>query len=183
MRKLFKKGGFVFVAAGLFVGLGLSASADENTLKDGEGNTQLSEDHAWDKGGWEDTCNKKCDLTSDQKTKLKSIFKKQRESTQPLVDQIKVDMATLQQKVDAKAGDEDIKTILVNLDDEKNKLANVRDSFEDKLDNLLTPTQEAKFLLAKTGHNKWENKDQEKRTGELTKGDDTSENSNSGAAK
>jgi Spy/CpxP family protein refolding chaperone len=172
MRKSFGKGGLVVLAAGLIFGSTLSARADESAVKGGEGVAQMDESRAWEKGGWEDTCTKSCDLTDDQKTKLKAIFKKQRESTQPLVDQIRVDMDTLKLKVDAKASDDDIKTILVNLDSEKDKLATVRDGFEDKLDALLTPTQEAKFLLAKSEHDKWGKMSVKKHDGEMMKKDE-----------
>jgi Spy/CpxP family protein refolding chaperone len=175
MSKLWKKSGLVVLAAGLFFGLALSARADDGAVKNNN-NLTMGEGHGWDKGGWEDTCNTQCDLTNDQKSKLKAIFKKQRAATQPLADQIKVDMAILRQKLDAKASDDNIKAILVNLDSEKDKLATLRDGFEDQLDALLTPTQEGKFLLHKDECAKCGGKGDGKQAGVLTHGDDSSEN-------
>lgn len=148
MKKLLSKKDISVLAAVLFFGVALTARAENSAMKSGDGS-------GWDKGGWEDTCAKSCDLSDSQKEKLKAIFAKQRETTQAMVDQIKIDMDTLKLNVDAKAGDDTIGALLDKIDAEKEKLATQRDGFEDQLDDTLTRTQQAKLLLAKSGHRKW----------------------------
>ena len=141
--------GLVVVAMGIFLGLAVTASAMEKTMKDGGCNMQMGEGQGWDKGGWDEGCQKSCGLSESQTKKCKELFKKQREETQTLCDQIKVDLDTLKLKVDAKAGDDEIKGVLANIETQKDKLKSIRDGYMDKFKATLTSTQQAKFLLAK----------------------------------
>ena len=134
---------------GVFLGLGASARAEEGMPKDD--GMQMSEAHGWDKGGWEDGCKKACDLSDSQSGKVKDLCKKQRKESQSLCDQINVDEDTLKMKLNAKADDDTIKGLLAKIDAEKEKLETIRDGYRDQLDAILSPSQQAKFLLAKEG--------------------------------
>jgi Spy/CpxP family protein refolding chaperone len=97
----------------------------------------------------------KIGLTDDQVTKLKDLMKNQREETKTLADQMRVDMDTLKLKIDSKASDDTIKSLLDNLSAEKKKLQAKREDFINQAKQILTPTQQAKFLLAMKGHGRW----------------------------
>ncbi len=62
-------------------------------------------------GGFMGGLKDKLDLSDDQVSKLKDLLKGQQETMRPLRDQVRVDMDTLQQKVDAKAPDGDLKRL------------------------------------------------------------------------
>jgi len=90
----------------------------------------------------------KLGLTDEQATQIKDLFKKQMESNQPLRDQMKIDMDTLQQKVDMKASDGDLKKLLDKLDGEQKQMQASREKMKDQLRAILTPAQQAKFVYA-----------------------------------
>lgn len=94
-----------------------------------------------------DKMKEKLGLTDDQASKLKDLFKNQMEANKPLRDQMKIDMDTLQQKVDMKASDGDIKKLLDKLDGEQKQMQASRDKMKDQLRSILTPTQQAKMVL------------------------------------
>jgi Spy/CpxP family protein refolding chaperone len=90
----------------------------------------------------------KLGLSDDQVTKIKDLFKKKGQENKPLRDQVKIDMDTLQQKVDSKASDGEIKKVLDALSADRQKLESARREIEDQLKTILTPTQQAKFVLS-----------------------------------
>lgn len=90
---------------------------------------------------------KKLGLTDSQADKLKDLFKKQMEENKTLRDQAKVDMDTLQLKVDSKASDDEIHKLLDKLDSEHQSLQSSREKMKAKIREILTPTQQAKMLL------------------------------------
>lgn len=99
-------------------------------------------------GGWMmDRAKKNLGLTDDQASKMKDLFKSQMEANKPLRDQMKIDMDTLQQKVDLKASDADIKKLLDKLDGEQKEMQASRDKMKDQMREILTPTQQAKMVL------------------------------------
>ncbi len=151
MTKLLKNIGLGVLASGLFFGSVLAVYADDAATKDDNGTAQKG-DHGWNKKGCGDMWKKKFGLTDDQSQKLKDLFKKQREDTQALADQVKVDTDTLRLKVDTKASDDDIKALLDTLSADKKQLKAKRETFSDQFKSILTPTQQAKFLLEKRGH-------------------------------
>jgi Spy/CpxP family protein refolding chaperone len=113
-----------------------------------------------------DKMKEKLGLSDDQAAKLKDLFKSQMEANKPLRDQMKIDMDTLQQKVDMKASDGDIKKLLDKLDSENKEMQASRDKMKDQLRSILTPTQQAKMVLGMRkmgmgmmnrwkGHNGW----------------------------
>jgi Spy/CpxP family protein refolding chaperone len=90
---------------------------------------------------------KKLGLTDDQSEKLKALFKKQMEENKTLRDQTKIDMDTLQLKVDSKASEDEIHKLLDKLDTEHRSLQSSREKMKGKVREILTPTQQAKMLL------------------------------------
>lgn len=98
-------------------------------------------------GGHMDMMKKKLNLTDDQASKLKDLFKGRMEADKPLRDQMKIDVDTLQQKVDTKASDGDIKKLLDKLDAEQKQMQASREKMKDQLRSILTPTQQAKMVL------------------------------------
>ena len=98
-------------------------------------------------GGWIDKAKEKLGLTDDQASKLKDLFKSQMEANKPLRDQMKIDMDTLQQKVDLKASDADVKKLLDKLDGEQKEMQTAHEKMKDQLRSILSPTQQAKMVL------------------------------------
>ncbi len=98
-------------------------------------------------GGHLDKLKEKLGLTNDQAAKLKDVFKSQMEANKPLRDQMKIDVDTLQQKVDAKASDADIKKLLDKLETDNKQMQAGREKMKDQLRAILTPTQQAKMVL------------------------------------
>lgn len=101
----------------------------------------------WMGGGHLGKLKEKLGLTDDQISKIKDLFKSQREAMTPLKDQMKIDMAILQQKVDTKASDGDLKKLLDKLDGEQKQMQASREKMKDQMRSILTPTQQAKFVL------------------------------------
>jgi Spy/CpxP family protein refolding chaperone len=155
MTRLFKFIGLGALVSGLFWGSILSAYADDPATSGGITPAPKGSDHGWNNKGWGDMWKDKFGLSEDQSQKLKDLFKKQKEETQTLVDQMKVDMDTLKLKVDSKAPDDQIKSLLDNLSAEKKELQTKREHFMDQTRTILTPTQQAKFLLEKKGQRGW----------------------------
>lgn len=119
MTKLSKYIGLGVLASGLFFGTILTAYADDPATNDNNGPAQVGGDHGWNKKDWGDGWKDKFGLTDDQSKQLKDLFKKQREETKTLADQMKIDMDTLKLKVDSKASDGQIKALLDKISSEK----------------------------------------------------------------
>jgi Spy/CpxP family protein refolding chaperone len=159
--------------AATLVGAALTAYADDDQapaggddkpgmgqgMDDGMGGDMMDGDHM-------DRMKEKLGLTDDQVSKLKDLFKSQMEANKPLRDQMKIDVDTLQQKVDMKASDGDIKKLLDKLDAEQKQMQDSREKMKDQLRSILTPTQQAKMVLGMRkmgmgmmnrwkGHNGW----------------------------
>ena len=94
-----------------------------------------------------DKLKEKLGLSDDQVSKLKDLFKSQGETMKPLRDQMKIDMDTLQQKVDTKASDGDVKKLLDKLEADQKEMQAGREKMKDQLRAILTPTQQAKMVL------------------------------------
>ena len=150
--RLFLVGSF---ATALFLGYGL-AKADNSMATDDNGGDQsaMNTDHqnnmdhdGMGKGRIEHL-KEKLGLTDDQTTQLKEAFKKQEEAIKPLRDQEKIDVDTLQQKVDIKASDSDIKTLLDKLKEDHKIVQDAQERSMDKMRTILNPTQQAKWVLS-----------------------------------
>jgi Spy/CpxP family protein refolding chaperone len=156
MKKFLGLLGLSALSAFLIFGTLQWVHADDQAQSDNDGQAKMDKGQGWDKGGWggdrSGMWKEKFGLTDAQAEKLQDLFKKQREESQTLRDQIKVDMDTLKLKVDSKASDAEIKTILDNLQAEKKKMEAKQDSFTEQAKTILTPTQQAKFLLQMKGH-------------------------------
>lgn len=146
MTKLFKTLGLA-LAVGFFFGTILVVHADDPSAKDDNGSAPKGSDHGWNKKDWGGMWKDKFGLTDSQIQKLKDLMKKHKDETQALTDQIKIDMDTLKLKVDSKASDDEIKTLLDNLLAEKKSMQAKQQSFIDEARTILTPAQQAKFLL------------------------------------
>jgi len=99
-------------------------------------------------GGHFDWMKKKLGLSDSQATKLKDLFKKQMEEGKPLRDQMKIDMDTLQQKVDTKASNDEVKKVLDALSVDRKSMEASRQKMEDAVREILDPIQQAKFVLS-----------------------------------
>jgi len=162
--RLFLVGG---LATAMFLGYGLAKAQDQNPPVD-----DPSSDHSamqggnhgdWGKGRMEHLKDK-LGLTDDQAAKLKETFKKQMEANKPLRDQEKIDIDTLQQKVDTKASDSDIKDALDKLSADRKSMQAAQDNSMDKIRGILTPIQQAKWVLTmRRGmmDHKWDGKKKE----------------------
>jgi Spy/CpxP family protein refolding chaperone len=98
-------------------------------------------------GGGAERMKEKLGLSDSQATQLKTLFKKQMEGNKPLRDQMRIDMDTLQQRVDLKASDSDIKKLLDKLEAERKEMDSSREKMKDQLKTILSPTQQAKMVL------------------------------------
>ena len=94
-----------------------------------------------------DMMKKRLDLSDGQVSKLKELFKKQREEAKPIRDQLRIDMDKLRQKVDTKAADSDLKDLLDQLQKDRQTLQSAREKLTDQLRDILSPAQQAKFVL------------------------------------
>lgn len=148
-----KKLGRLFLTTGLattlFLGYSLAKAQDQTPPADnqsGDHPAMMDGDHG--DGDRMEHLTKKLDLTDDQATKLKALFKKNMEANKPLRDQEKIDMDTLQQRVDTKASGSDIKDLLDKLLSDRKQLQAAQDNFMDKIRTILNPTQQAKWVLS-----------------------------------
>ncbi len=98
-------------------------------------------------GGHFDKMKEKLGLSDSQASQLKDLFKKQGEDMKPLRDQMKIDMDTLQQKVDAKASDGDVKKVLDALSADRKGMDAARQKMEDSVREILSPTQQGPNLF------------------------------------
>jgi Spy/CpxP family protein refolding chaperone len=142
-------------ATALFLGYGL-AKADDSMAADNQSGDQpaMNADHpdhmdhdGMGKGRIEHL-KEKLGLTDDQATQLKEAFKKQEEAIKPLRDQEKIDVDMLQQKVDTKASDSDIKALLDKLKEDHKTVQDAQERSMDKMRTILNPTQQAKWVLS-----------------------------------
>jgi Spy/CpxP family protein refolding chaperone len=139
------------LAVVIFLGYGLAKAQDQTPPADNQGGDHPAMQDG-DHGDWGkdriDHIKEKLGLTDDQATQLKEAFKKHEEANKPLRDQEKIDVDTLQQKVDIKASDSDIKDLLDKLENDHKQMQQVQDNFMDKIRSILNPTQQAKWVLS-----------------------------------
>ncbi len=91
-------------------------------------------------------------LSAEQATKLKVAFKERRESALLGRDRVEVARAALQERVDSKAPDSEIKAALEKLDAEHRAMRADQEKFNKSLDAILTPTQRARLTLSFMRH-------------------------------
>jgi len=148
----------ILILTATFAGTGWNAYADEDksatnnntpiTIADNDG------DHDGQMGDMKegpmesmDKWKEKLDITDLQDTQLKALFKKNRGEMQLLKDKRKLDLDTLQQKLDSKATSGDLKGQLDTLSADRRKMESVHRKMEDSIREILNPTQQAKFVL------------------------------------
>jgi Spy/CpxP family protein refolding chaperone len=155
------------LATAMFLGYGLAKAQDQNPPTDDQGgdHPRMQDGDHGDHGDWGkdriEHLKDKLGLSDDQATKLKEAFKKQMEANKPLRDQEKIDMDTLQQKVDIKASDSDIKALLDKLKDDHKQIQDTQERSMDKIRAILSPTQQAKWVLTMQRgmmHRQWDGK-------------------------
>lgn len=147
MKKLIYLGSLLTV---LVLGPVMTIRADENQPSTGDGEKMGMKgdmDSPEAGKGRLEKMKEKLGLTDAQATQLKDLFQKQREDTKPLRDQVKIDMDTLKQKVDTKASDSAVKGTLDALSADRKAMQSDREKFMEKIRTILTPTQQAKFVL------------------------------------
>ncbi|HTA77424.1 MAG TPA: Spy/CpxP family protein refolding chaperone [bacterium] len=153
------------LATTLFLGQGLAKAQDAPADNQGGAPPAMSGDHDGmdkkDGKGRLEEMKQKLGLTDDQAAKLKTAMKKQMEANKPLRDQEKIDIDTLQQKVDSKASDSDITAALDKLKEDRKALQEAQERSMEKMKSILTPTQQAKWVLSMgrgMGMGKWDRK-------------------------
>jgi Spy/CpxP family protein refolding chaperone len=147
----------------LFLGYSLVRAQDQAAPADNASGDkmEMKGDHGDGKDRM-DRMKEKLGLSDSQAAKLKEAFKKQMEANKPLRDQEKIDVDTLQQKVDSKASDSDIKDLLEKLKADRKQIQDAQERSMEKIKTILTPTQQAKWVLmmghGAAGRGKWEGK-------------------------
>lgn len=138
------------LATALFLGYGFAKAENQNQPADNQGGDPAMQEgnHGDLDNGRIERLKDKLGLTDDQAIQLKEAFKKQAEANKPLRDQEKIDIDTLQQKVDQKDSDSDIKTLLDKLEKDHKQMQEVQQNSMDKIRTILNPTQQAKWVLA-----------------------------------
>ncbi len=142
--------------AAVLAGAAWTAYADEDKPAADDNGQMSMDDNGGGPGGMQggmmgghfDWMKKKLDLSDSQAEKLKDLFKKQMDENKPLRDQMKIDMDTLQQKVDLKASNGEIKKVLDALSTDRKSMEAARQKMEDAVREILDPTQQAKFVLS-----------------------------------
>ena len=152
MKRYWKMVGLGYLSIVLFLGSFLTAMAGDKTpaankVPDAVGKNMRPE---WDVDPAK-MMEKRLGLSKEQSTQIKELFMKSHEEGKLLFDRLRIDRDTLQLKVDAKAPEEEIKTLLDALQEDRKNLEAHRRQFEDQLLTLLSPTQQALFVLDITG--------------------------------
>ena len=91
------------------------------------------------------------DLSAEQKSKLKDARRANRDAMKEIWDRKEDHLKALKDQVDRKASDSDIEATLKQLKDDKQAMEAQRDKFHEQLEDILTPTQKAKLVLAMMG--------------------------------
>ncbi len=99
----------------------------------------------------------KLGLTGDQTDKLQALSDNEKKEMKPLFDQAAADLKTLVDKVKAGAKDDEIKAVLDTLSGDRQNIETARKKYTDSVRDILTPTQQAKIVIAMTRHDKWGN--------------------------
>lgn len=87
-------------------------------------------------------------LTEDQARKMKESMKARREAVRPLREKLREEKRALLELVRDDASEKDIQASLRRLKDLQKSLEAENERFKGKLEALLTPSQQAKMLLA-----------------------------------
>jgi hypothetical protein len=136
----------------LFLGSFLTVMAAAQTPSGVKGPDAVGKDM---RPGWEPDpakmIEKRLGLSKEQSAKIKELFRKHLEEGKLLFDQLQIDRATLQLKVDSKATEEEIKVLLDALAEDRKNLEAHRQQFEDQLRAFLSSTQQALLVLDMTG--------------------------------
>jgi len=129
-------------------------------LRADEPSAAESKEHHWDAAKMQ----KKLDLTDDQVTKLNAAREAEKDARKPLWEKQKDLMKKLEGQVKDKASDSDIQATLADMRSNRKAIADQMEQFQNQKDGILTPTQQAKMLIArmKHGRGEWHKKAAEK---------------------
>jgi Spy/CpxP family protein refolding chaperone len=107
-------------------------------------------DHHQGHDGWDDGKMKaKLGLTDDQVAKLKAMGEANKNAFKPFMEKERGIIAKLNDQVVNKAPDADIQTTLNDLKANRSAMKEQMEKMQDEKDTILTPTQQAKRILAR----------------------------------
>ncbi|MBI4678847.1 MAG: periplasmic heavy metal sensor [Elusimicrobia bacterium] len=141
MRRMLSIAGMAGLIALLGGGPGIWAQEKASSGKD-QGKGQAAVHCAKSRMG------KRLGLTEDQAKKMKEINKSRREAVSPLRKKLQEEMRNLRQLVRDEATDKEIQASLTRLQDSRKSMQAETEKFKGKLEAVLTPSQQAKMLLA-----------------------------------
>jgi Spy/CpxP family protein refolding chaperone len=141
--------GLILSAAVLALGLNARANDQEGQTKEGShqySKTVDGQDHR-DGLGMMDRLKDKLDLSDEQLKEIKSISQKDREKSQTLREKLKTDVGNLSEKLKSGADGGVLKSLLEKVYADQNSLAVFRQKQMEETRNVLTPTQQAKWVV------------------------------------
>jgi Spy/CpxP family protein refolding chaperone len=129
---------------------GGQTSGDNNGPQGGNGHGRPGMGPGGPQGGMvmnPDKLKDKLGLTDDQVTQMKDLFRTQMAAGKTIQDQMKLDIDTLQQKVDAKASVAELQKSLDALAADRKAMQASRENMETQVNKILTTVQQAKLIL------------------------------------
>jgi len=101
-------------------------------------------------GAWIDKAKDKLKLSDDQVTRLHKAVADEKNAVTPLQEDMKTQIHSLVQKLQSGAGDDALKPVLDQIDQDNQAFAADRQKTTEAFRDILTPTQQAKILLSMT---------------------------------
>jgi Spy/CpxP family protein refolding chaperone len=103
-----------------------------------------------DEGGRHEHFKKMLGLTDDQAKKFEALKKDEKTAMKPLRDQVRTLSKKLEWQIAAKASDDDIKSTLDEARSARESMVSSMKKYRTQMDDILTPTQQAKLLVFKS---------------------------------
>jgi Spy/CpxP family protein refolding chaperone len=100
-----------------------------------------------DDGGGPPRAERKGDLTDEQRAKVKAVFAEGRKARKALDESVRVAVEKLRWQVDAKAGSKEFAATLAEIDKARAAQRDQREKTEQKLAQIFTPEQRARWVL------------------------------------
>jgi len=95
---------------------------------------------------------KKLGLSDEQTAKIDGLIQSKKGTIKPLREKQMGLVKKLQQQVDQKASDSDIQATLADLKANRNVMRDQMEQFQSQMQDILTPTQQAKMFLKRMKH-------------------------------
>lgn len=122
--------------------------ADENTSsKKDKSKCEMCKMHD---GGRHEHFKKMLGLTDDQAKKVEALKKDEKAEIKPLRDKVRTLSKKLEWQIAAKASDDDIKSTLDEARSARESMVSSMKKYRTQMNNILTPTQQAKLLVFKS---------------------------------